>query len=125
MELRPIKYTKEYFASIFFFGITVEGGVPDINPLNEYKETKKDSNATLQLFVMGTEEPDITWYKDGKQLKNSGSLKLHANGTYSVELEITSAQYSDRGLYTCTAQNQFGESSANVTLAVKGKSLNF
>lgn len=72
---------------------------------------------------MGTEEPDITWYKDGKQLKNSGSLTQHANGTYGVELEITSAQYSDRGLYTCTAQNQFGKSSANVTLDVKGKLL--
>lgn len=72
---------------------------------------------------MGTEEPDITWYKDGKQLENSGSLKPHKNGTYLVELEITSAQYSDRGLYTCIAQNQFGTSSANVTLAVKGKQI--
>ena len=72
---------------------------------------------------MTTEEPDITWHKDGKLLENSGSLKPNENGTYRVELEITSAQYSDRGLYTCTAQNQFGTSSGNVTLAVKGKQI--
>ena len=72
---------------------------------------------------MGTEEPDVTWYKDGKQLENTGFLKPHENGTYLVELEINSAQYSDRGLYTCIAQNQFGTSSANVTLAVQGKQI--
>ena len=95
-------------------------GVPGITPLNQYKETKKDSNTTLQVFVMGTVEPDITWYKDGKQLESSGSTRLHANGTYSAEFQITSAQYSDSGLYTCTAENRFGTSSANVTLAIKG-----
>ena len=69
---------------------------------------------------MATAEPDITWYKDGKQLENPGSTRYHVNGTYIAELEVTSAQYSDSGLYTCTAQNQFGTSSANVTLAVRG-----
>ena len=89
--------------------------------MNQYKDVKKDSNITLQFFIMGTAQPDIMWYKDGKRLENSGSTRPHANGTYSAELEISLAQYSDRGVYTCTAQNQYGTTSANVTLAVKGK----
>ena len=38
---------------------------------------------------MSETEPDVTWYKDGKQLKDPGTIKLHANGTYKAELLIT------------------------------------
>lgn len=65
MEFGFIKYIKEYFV-FFFFGIIVEVGVFDINLLNGYKEIKKDFNVILQFFVMGIEELDIKWYKDGK-----------------------------------------------------------
>ena len=74
---------------------------------------------------MSETEPDVTWYKDGKQLKDPGTIKLHANGAYKAELLITLVQYSQDGVYALMAQNQFGTSSANITLAVKGWSVNF
>ena len=74
---------------------------------------------------MSETEPDVTWYKDGKQLKDPGTIKLHANGAYKAELLITLVKYSQDGVYALMAQNQFGTSSANITLAVKGSSINF
>ena len=71
---------------------------------------------------MTTAMPDITWYKDGKQLESvKSTLKWQTNGTYLAELVIKSAQYSDGGFYMCKAQNQFGTSSGNATLAVRGE----
>lgn len=97
-----------------------DGRVPEVKSLQMYKETRKDSNITLQFFIMSEAQPDVTWYKDGNQLEDPGTIQLHANGTYRVELRMTLVQYSQTGVYTCSAQNHFGTSSANITLAVKG-----
>nr|XP_058973645.1 fibroblast growth factor receptor 4-like isoform X1 [Pocillopora verrucosa] len=97
-----------------------DGRVPEVKSLLLYRDIRKGSNITLQFFVMSETEPDVTWYKDGKQLKDPGTIKLHANGTYKAELLITLVQYSQNGVYALMAQNQFGTSSANITLAVKG-----
>ena len=99
------------------------GSVPDVHPANQFKEAKKDSSVNLQFVVVTTAMPDIMWYKDVKQLKSvETTLTPQANGTYNAELVIKSAQYSDGGFYMCKAQNQFGTSSGNVTLVVRGKS---
>ena len=99
--------------------------MPEVKSLLLYRDIRKGSNITLQFFVMSETEPDVKWYKDGKQLKDPGTIKLHANGTYKAELLITLVQYSQDGVYALMAQNQFGTSSANITLAVKGWSVNF
>lgn len=112
-----------YYGSIsssVYIEVVSDGRVPEVKSLLLYRDIRKGSNITLQFFVMSETEPDVTWYKDGKQLKDPGTIKLYANGTYKAELLITLVQYSQNGVYTLMAQNQFGTSSANITLAVKG-----
>ena len=69
---------------------------------------------------MATLIPDVTWYKDGEELYNVTLLRQNSNSTFHTELAIPSVQYKDSGFYTCVVQNQFGVSSGNVTLTVKG-----
>lgn len=69
---------------------------------------------------MATAMPDVTWYKDGEELYNVTLIRQNSNSTFYTELAIPSVQYKDSGLYICIVQNQFGVSSGNVTLAVKG-----
>ena len=100
--------------------ISSGGSAPDVKPTNQFKVAKKDSKVILRFVVMATALPDITWYKDGQQLYNATSITRHSNGTYHAQLTIASVQYNDGGFYTCKVQNQFGASSGNVTLTVKG-----
>ncbi|XP_057176345.1 pro-neuregulin-1, membrane-bound isoform isoform X8 [Triplophysa rosa] len=75
-------------------------------------------------LVSGNPEPNIKWYKNGKELagKNKGkSIKIKRNKQKPrkiLELSIRKFTEADVGLYTCEAVNSLGKAntSANITV---------
>lgn len=56
---------------------------------------------------------EVTWYKDGRRLKENGHFQFHysADGTY--ELKILNLTESDRGEYVCEVSGEGGTSKTN------------
>uniref|UniRef100_A0A8C6V297 Ig-like domain-containing protein n=1 Tax=Naja naja TaxID=35670 RepID=A0A8C6V297_NAJNA len=63
---------------------------------------------SVESSVLSVQE--VSWYKDGKKLKEDDRFKLHyaADGTY--ELNIHNLQDSDQGEYTCEIIGEGGSS---------------
>ena len=100
----------------------VDATIPDLLPLKSKILTVKDSDVSLKCLLGGSASPkDVLWYKESKEVIGGISSVPLPNGTYISTLDIANVQYDDSGLYTCTVRNQFGVSSGNVTLTVKGK----
>ena len=69
-------------------------------------------------FTQGDPEPDVTWFKDSKEIKVG-----HKGGRFrsgwdtnddSQWLEITSAETEDGGTYMVRAENHGGQTEAEV-----------
>ena len=76
---------------------------------------KEKQNVTLPCKATGFPLPVITWYKDGRVIKEDRKQfkKRH--------LEIKNILYEDHGVYTCTAENLLGRVQLSVNVTVKGK----
>ncbi|XP_062841606.1 vascular endothelial growth factor receptor 1 [Trichomycterus rosablanca] len=73
------------------------------------------SSVTLQCLASGVPKPLITWYKDGRRLKQvSGIMLAPEDGS----LHIDRIAIDDQGLYKCEATNEKGsvESSAYISV---------
>ena len=73
----------------------------------------------LKCKISGNPTPSTIWYKDGRELK-PGDKKpfLIKTERDSSQLEIESAQISDKGRYTCFVRNDLGEDKRSFYLAV-------
>ena len=73
----------------------------------------------LRCMVHAFPEPQITWYKNGDELRLDDADKylLSRDGR---ELHITSVSVDDVARYTCIARNLAGETQRNFDLAVHG-----
>ncbi|XP_054161595.1 twitchin-like isoform X2 [Oppia nitens] len=65
--------------------------------------------------------PEITWYKDGRELNKRDHTISSADGVCT--LTITSTKVEDAGKYTCRANNHLGEAETSCNLIVEGKRL--
>ncbi|XP_062920094.1 hemicentin-1 isoform X2 [Mobula hypostoma] len=74
-----------------------------------------NKTAMLDCMVSGTPTPNITWLKDGQQLRASGPNQLLSNGR---TLQILNAQVSDTGRYICLAENIAGNTEKYFNLNV-------
>uniref|UniRef100_A0A8D0P964 Hemicentin-1 n=1 Tax=Sus scrofa TaxID=9823 RepID=A0A8D0P964_PIG len=68
-----------------------------------------------KCFVTGNPMPEITWQKDGQLLKEDNTHHLMSGGRF---LQITNAQVSHTGRYTCLASNTAGDKSKSFSLNV-------
>ncbi|XP_036382492.1 hemicentin-1 [Megalops cyprinoides] len=76
----------------------------------------KMSPVVLPCHVLGRPEPKITWTKSGAQLgTRGGSYRVLPTGV----LEITAAEPSHAGRYTCSARNPAGVAYKHITLTVQ------
>ena len=99
----------------------VEASAPLVKPANQVQAAEKDSNVSLKFAVVSFTPPDVSWYKNGKQMYDATYINVsYSNGTFYFELVMPSVQDDDSALYTCFVENQFGVSSGNLTLIVKG-----
>ncbi|MEJ1270154.1 hypothetical protein NN561_000975 [Cricetulus griseus] len=67
------------------------------------------------LSVLGNPVPKITWHKDGQLLQEDEVHHMMSDGRF---LQITNAQVSQTGRYTCLASNTAGDKSKSFSLNV-------
>uniref|UniRef100_A0A8C4R4D6 Ig-like domain-containing protein n=1 Tax=Eptatretus burgeri TaxID=7764 RepID=A0A8C4R4D6_EPTBU len=85
----------------FFVDVLVPPVVSGANII-EKTSAKLHSRLVLHCEATGLPEPQIMWFKEGKQLTG---MSMSTNG----RLTITNARDQDGGRYTCKASNKAGE----------------
>ena len=79
------------------------------------------SGVSLEITctASGIPEPSIFWLRQGKQIDFSERFSVH-NGT----LVVRAIRRSDKGSFTCTANNTIGKTATSTQVDVLGKSFN-
>ncbi|KAI1891477.1 hypothetical protein AGOR_G00144220 [Albula goreensis] len=88
--------------------IVSEGTVNDV-------KVKEKQNVTLSCEVTGNPVPEISWLKDGRPLLEDRQHQVLSHGRF---LQISGAQVSDTGRYSCLASNSAGDRSKHFNLNV-------
>ncbi|XP_017276034.1 hemicentin-1 isoform X1 [Kryptolebias marmoratus] len=70
----------------------------------------------LECHATGTPAPVITWYKDGKPVRQGKGLRIAASGR---RLVISRAQVSDTARFQCVATNEAGDHERNFNVIVQ------
>ncbi|EDS36837.1 conserved hypothetical protein [Culex quinquefasciatus] len=74
------------------------------------------ASMSFNSTVSGNPKPKITWFKNGRELKNS----YIAHYDYPM-LRINTIDPEDEGLYQCIAKNEAGEASISMYLSIRDK----
>uniref|UniRef100_A0A8B9ER49 Hemicentin-1 n=1 Tax=Anser cygnoides TaxID=8845 RepID=A0A8B9ER49_ANSCY len=98
----------------FDLSVLVPPGIVGENKLEDMK-VKEKHRVTLTCEVIGNPVPQITWVKDGRPLTEDEDHKFLSSGRF---LQITNAQVTDTGRYTCIASNTAGDKSKSYSLNV-------
>uniref|UniRef100_A0A8C6QPP1 Hemicentin-1 n=1 Tax=Nannospalax galili TaxID=1026970 RepID=A0A8C6QPP1_NANGA len=98
----------------FGLSVLVPPHIVGENTLEDVKIKEKQS-VTLTCEVTGNPVPQITWHKDGQLFQEDEAHHMMSGGRF---LQITSAQVSDTGRYTCLASNTAGDKSKSFSLNV-------
>ena len=70
-------------------------------------------------FSIGSPEPDVTWYKDGSQIKVSKRVKVEWDMATDMNiLNIKNATEDDSGEYTVKVENDKGSASYTVSVNI-------
>ncbi|XP_065792282.1 hemicentin-1 isoform X3 [Muntiacus reevesi] len=99
---------------IFRLSVLVPPHIVGENTFEDVKVKEKQS-VTLTCEVTGNPVPEITWHKDGQLLKEDDTHHLMSGGRF---FQITNAQVSHTGRYTCLASNTAGDKSKSFSLNV-------
>jgi hypothetical protein len=96
---------------------------PEVAPLFIPK-SKVGAQLSIPCQVLtGTKPVSFLWRKNNEVMEHTG-IKVDANDGYS-SLKLTNISISDRGSYSCTAKNSFGEDTKTAELEISGESLFF
>ncbi|RZB39359.1 muscle M-line assembly protein unc-89-like [Asbolus verrucosus] len=76
-------------------------------------------SAMIELQVKGYPKPQIKWTHEGKPIEAGGKYKFLYEDEESISLVIKDVQKEDEGKYLCTAENELGIDTAEMTLTVK------
>ena len=83
-----------------------------------------ESRFVLLCNATGNPSPQITWRKNGIAYTDSERVNITVqslSGFAVSSLTVSSAIYSDGGLYECVAVNVLGIDSDNITVLVAGE----
>lgn len=79
-------------------------------------------NVKLSCSITGRPVPQVTWYKDGKEIDKRTIMDIDITisiGTSS--LFIRDADRNHRGIYTVEAKNSSGTKKADINVRVQGR----
>lgn len=79
---------------------------------------KAGENIKLNCSISGRPVPQVTWYKDGKEVDKM--LVDITTVIGSSSLFIRDADRNDRGIYTVVAKNSSGTTKVDVLVRVQG-----
>ncbi|XP_058467789.1 protogenin [Malaya genurostris] len=97
------------------FNVTIIEPPRFLNNMSSYTSSVVAS-MSFNCSVSGNPQPKITWFKNGREIKNS--YIIHYN--YPM-LRIHTIDPEDEGLYQCIAKNEAGESSVSMYLSIRDK----
>ena len=103
-------------------------GITTVSPLNDTSIREGNTN-TITCEALGYPPPTVIWNRINEILSDrvsvSDSISVptgYGNVTRaSVNLTITNASREDTGVYTCSANNNIGSDSSNVSIIVQCK----
>ncbi|KAH9498297.1 hypothetical protein Btru_006474 [Bulinus truncatus] len=75
------------------------------------------SEAEFECTSAGNPEPEIKWYKDGRLLIATGTVKMSSAGN-KHKLKLTNIIQSDEGEYTCKAESLAGTKTCGAVLTI-------
>ncbi|CAO2637187.1 Hmcn1, partial [Lemmus lemmus] len=99
---------------MFELSVLVPPHIVGENTLEDMKIKEKQS-VTLTCEATGNPVPQMTWHKDGQLVLEDEDHHLMSDGRF---LQITNAQVSHTGRYTCLASNPAGDKSKSFSLHV-------
>ncbi|KAM5295481.1 hemicentin-1 isoform 3-T3 [Glossophaga mutica] len=99
---------------LFALSVLVPPHIVGENTLEDVKVKEKQS-VTLTCEVTGNPVPEIAWLKDGQPLQEDDTHHSMSGGRF---LQISNAQVSHTGRYTCLASNAAGDKSKSFSLNV-------
>lgn len=108
-----------FFACVF--SLTAEkpkGIAPEILTPLQNLTVVEGKPANLECEVKGEPQPNIEWFKDGEQVKQSERINLNFEGNFA-SLSFKPAELDDEGEYKCVARNELGSASSEAELLVE------
>ncbi len=86
---------------------------------------QQDQSINLHCKATGQPLPDITWFVDGKEVKQKARFSITSlellSGRRKSTLKIDGLRMSDGGIYQCKAENKAGISMTKSNVAITGK----
>lgn len=108
-----------------------------LNPDYQFSQARKRSGGfrlgicqktfriiSVSIYLLGTPEPDVDWYKDNRVIREGGRIKFKFEDDGLCSLLIREAEASDRGRYKCVASNPAGKAQCSAELFIECKSKN-
>lgn len=98
-------------------------GIPPIfsrKPKAQYIDL--NSNTVIECRLVAVPEPEIFWYHNGKELKDTNNLKVVNDSDmhmYCSMVKINKIQKLQEGVYEIVARNREGESKLQILVKVK------
>ena len=77
--------------------------------------------ARFDVSVVGTPKPEIWWFRDGEELRDSPNTKIIVRDDGTSTLVFQRVRPQDHGKITCKAENPAGLASCTAKLIVEGK----
>jgi hypothetical protein len=77
------------------------------------------SEVSIPCEVEGYPPPTVHWYHDDSPVPQTDRTRMVDN-----ELRISNATTADSGSYRCDAVNEYGASSASISIVVEGNTCN-
>lgn len=84
---------------------------------------KSGETAVFECALSGTPQPEVKWYKDGKEVKPDTTHKIEQLPDGRQKLTVTRATDKDIGEYVCEAISPAGAVTTAAALDVKSKSM--
>lgn len=95
------------------------------------QKLKEGDKLNLSVEIAGTPEPEVKWYKDGKEIPVDASAEAHIRITRdskrkeTYNLSVTLVKGSDGGNYEVRAKNDLGMITSKSKVVVLSKSEKF
>ncbi|XP_069756931.1 myopalladin isoform X2 [Narcine bancroftii] len=96
-----------------------KGDPPRFSQRLKSREATEGSRVQLECVVTGLPKPEVRWFCEGKELKNSPDIQIAYDGN-QCSLIISEAFEEDTGRYTCLASNIHGSDATSAELYIEG-----
>ena len=97
-----------------------------VNVAPKFKKQMKDQSVmtdeclTLEVEIEANPPPEVKWFKDGQQIKQTKGIKIIHEKENVYDLVIEKVKIEDSGNYSCIASNELGQQTAYSLITVNG-----